>query len=219
MVDLKSKIPKEIIELENIKKIESFRKVQIKAIENGIFNGGNFLICSPTGSGKTLVGEFAILNSILVNKKKAVYIAPLKALALEVYNSFKEKYSKLFNIVISIGDIEENFINPNFDFLILTSEKFDSIIRHDLSVLNNIGVLVVDEIHLIDSENRGPTLEILISLLMYKFDKIRIIGLSATIGNSNEIATWLNAKLIKDDWRPTILEHHILEDRVLKRYK
>lgn len=78
---------------------------------------------------------------------------------------------------------------------------------------------MVDEIHLLQDDKRGPTLEVLLSIFKAKYPSLRIIGLSATIGNATEIAAWLEADLIEDDWRPVILEHHVLYDNTMKRFR
>ncbi|MFW5705219.1 MAG: DEAD/DEAH box helicase, partial [Nanoarchaeota archaeon] len=85
--------------------------------------------------------------------------------------------------------------------------------------LDGIGLLIVDEIHLLNDESRGPTLEILLSIFKTKFPKIRIVGLSATIGNAKELSKWLRADLIEDSWRPVELQHYVLHGEELRRYK
>ena len=215
---MNEKIPKEIEKF--FSGIKDFRPVQKKAINNGIFNREeNFLITSPTGSGKTLVCEFSILNEIIVKKRKAIYLVPLKALATQIYRDFKKKYENLFDIKISIGDITKDINLDNFDLLITTSEKLDSLLRNDSkSITENLGVVVIDEIHLLNDDSRGPTLEILISLFLSKY-KVKILGLSATIKNSLELSKWLKAILIEDDFRPTKLEHHIFFENEITRFK
>ena len=209
------KIPKEIRYF--FEDIEEFRPVQKKAINGGIFSkDSNFLIISPTGSGKTLVCEFSLLNEILIKKKKVIYLVPLKALASQTYRDLKQKYWGKFDIKLSIGDVSKEENLKDFDLLITTSEKLDSLIRKNQEVLKNVGNIVIDEIHLLNDESRGPTLEILISLFLSKY-KTRIVGLSATIKNSLELSKWLKAVLIEDNFRPTKLEHHILfEDEILR---
>ena len=213
-------IPKNIQLLLEKQNLKNLRPSQEKSINRGLFkNSNNQIICSPTGSGKTLVGELAMLDEILNKKKKVLYIVPLKALASEKYREFKKLYGEDFRIRISVGDLQTEKYNYDYDLLILTAEKLDALIRHDKSILTGIGLVICDEIHLINDEKRGPTLEILLSIFKSKYENIRIIGLSATIGNANEISNWLNADLIEDDFRPVELEHHVLFDDNLIRYK
>ncbi|NCC71614.1 DEAD/DEAH box helicase, partial [bacterium] len=177
------------------------------------------IVCTPTGSGKTLVAELAMLDVILNKKQTVIYIVPLKALASEKYKEFFEKYSNDFKVRISIGEIQNEKYTNDYDLLIVTAEKLDSLIRNDKSFISTLGLLIVDEIHLLNDDKRGPTLEILLSIFKVKYPKVRIIGLSATIGNSSEIANWLNADLIEDSWRPVSLEYHVLYGDELYRYK
>ncbi|MCA9459149.1 MAG: DEAD/DEAH box helicase [Nanoarchaeota archaeon] len=208
---------KKILDEQNIKEL---RPSQEKSIQKGLFkNNHNQIVCTPTGSGKTLVAELAMLDIILNKQKKVIYIVPLKALASEKYKEFQELYGNKFRIRISIGEVQNEKYNYDYDLLLVTSEKLDSLIRHDRKILENLGLVIVDEIHLLNDEKRGPTLEILLSIFRTKYKKIRIIGLSATIGNAKELSAWLKADLVEDDWRPVELQHYVLYDNDLMRYK
>jgi len=218
--DIFDLIPKNIIKQLEKQNITKLRPSQEKSIKKGLFkNNHNQLIVTPTGSGKTLVGELAMLDTFLNKHKKAVYIVPLKALASEKFREFKESYGNEFKIRVSVGEVQNERYTYDYDLLIVTAEKLDSIIRHDKSVLENLGLVIIDEIHLLNDGKRGPTLEILMTIFKTKYRNIRLIGLSATIGNSKELAKWLRADLIEDEWRPVKLEHHILLNNELIRYK
>ncbi len=200
--------------------IKELRLSQSKSIAAGLFtNAHNQLVCTPTGSGKTLVAELALLDEIINKKKKVIYIVPLKALASEKYKEFTSLYGQDFKVRISIGELQNEKYALDFDLLLTTAEKLDSLIRHDKALLYGLGLVVVDEIHLLQDDKRGPTLEVLLSIFKAKYPTLRIIGLSATIGNATEIAAWLEADLIEDDWRPVILEHHVLYDNTIKRFR
>jgi helicase len=203
--DLKNKLNKNIYSIHE-NEIKTLRPAQEKAINAGLLLGDNLLICTPTASGKTFIAELAFTNVIL-NNKKAIYIVPLKALASEKFKDFEKKYSNLMKISLSIGDLdsEDSFLIAS-DLIICTSEKLDSLIRHKVSWLNNVGCIIIDEIHLINDVERGPTLEILITLLKQLLKDVQLIGLSATIGNPQQLATWLDAKLVEDNWRPVNLK-------------
>ncbi len=199
-----------VLEKEGIKDL---RPAQSKALKAGLLGGNSLLVCTPTASGKTLVAEIAFMNSILNRKGKAVYIVPLKALASEKYKEFTRKYGHLIKIGISIGDMDSADIHlSSFDLILCTSEKLDSLIRHHAPWLRDVGVVIVDEIHLLDDPGRGPTLEILITMLKQLLKNVQFIGLSATIGNEKELAEWLNAKLVKDTWRPVELHKGVYYD-------
>jgi helicase len=215
-----TRMPNNIKEILFNQNIKTLRPSQEKAIKNGLFlDNKNQIISSPTASGKTLVAEMAMLDTILNKKKKVIYIVPLKALASEKYKEFLENYKDKFKIRISIGDIQNEKYNYDYDLLLVTAEKLDSLIRNNTDFISNTGLLIVDEIHLLNDEKRGPTLEIILSIFKTKFVNTRIIGLSATIGNAKEISKWLNANLIEDNWRPVTLEYHVLYENELSRYK
>lgn len=214
------KIPENIVKILKAQKIEELRPSQIKSINKGLFkNNHHQIVCTPTGSGKTLVAELAMLDTILNKRKRVLYIVPLKALASEKYKEFKELYENIFRIRISIGEIQTERYNYDYELMILTAEKLDALIRHDRQILENVGLVIADEIHLLNDEKRGPTLEILLSIFKSKFPKVRLIGLSATIGNAQELADWLNADLVEDNWRPVELQHYVLMGDELLRYK
>lgn len=200
-------------------KITELRPCQEKAIESGLFEGRNLLICTPTASGKTLVGELAFLSSLHKKKGKTIYIVPLKALASEKYKEFSERYSDICNIGITLGntDSPEPYLDK-YDIIFTTSEKFDSLIRHHTPWLSKVSNLIVDEIHLLNDTSRGPTLEVILTLLRRILPGIHIIGLSATIGNPKELADWLGAEPIIDHWRPVELYQGIYRENKINYY-
>ena len=215
---IKNKIPKELYEILE-KEIADLRPAQEKSIKKGLLDGRNLLVCTPTASGKTLIAELAALKSILEGKGKAVYIVPLKALASEKYRNFKKRYGRIAKIALSIGDIDSS--DPyiaEYDLIITTSEKLDSLIRHHSPWISGIKTIIVDEIHLLNDAERGPTLEILLTILKHLLKNSQIIGLSATIGNAEELAEWLQADLVVDEWRPVKLHKGIYYDGKIEFY-
>lgn len=191
-------------------KIDELFEPQVKAIEKGILSTDkNFIICTATGSGKTFIGELVSLQYVLKYRKKVLYLAPLKALVSEKFEEFKRKYEPIgVKIAMSIGDYDE--ADPYlkfFDIVFTTYEKADSLLRHKSEFFDNLGLVIVDEIHEIKNE-RGVVLEVLITLFKNYFGA-RIIGLSATIGNPNELAEWLDAELVLSNFRPVELKEGI----------
>lgn len=180
--------------------------VQELAIKNGLLEGKNLVISAPTASGKTLIAEIAALQTVLEKRKKAVYIVPLRALANEKYQEFKSKYQDLgIKTAMSIGDYDKS--DPwlgKYDIIIVTSEKLDSLLRHGISWVDQIGLVIADEIHLLDSPERGPTLEVVLTRLK-SLGSSQILGLSATINNYQELAEWLEAKGLESNYRPVKL--------------
>ena len=201
--EFKSPIPEKIYErLE--KKIEYLMPPQVDAVRKGLFTSKNIIVSAPTASGKTLIAEMAILNSFL-SGKKSIYLAPLRALISEKYEEFTKENPDI-KAILSIGDYNEKDYNiEKYDVIFASTEKFDSIIRNSLHKIGNIGCIIYDEVHLLSDIGRGPTLEFLITLNKLLFPNAQIIGLSATIGNADELANWLKAELVKSDFRPVKL--------------
>jgi len=188
---------KEIIEkviLEN--KIKELNPAQKEALKMGILDGESLVVSSPTSSGKTLLAELAGLNVTLNKKQKMVYLCPLVALAREKYEDFKRKYQKYgIKVALSVGNYDS--ADPwleRFDWIIASNEKFDSLIRHEAPWIGEIGLVVADEIHLLDDPSRGPTLEILLTILKEILPRAQILAFSATIRNAEEIGEWLGGQ-------------------------
>jgi len=215
---IKNKIPEKLYDILG-KDIKELRPAQEKAVKKGLLDGKNLLICTPTASGKTLIAELAAFKSIFENKGKAIYIVPLKALATEKYKDFKRKYGEKAKIALSIGDMDksDSYLSE-YDLIITTSEKLDSLIRHHTPWLSFVKTVIVDEIHLLSDVRRGPTLEIIITLLKQLLKNVQIIALSATIGNPEELAMWLNADLVEDSWRPVKLHKGIYLNNEIEFY-
>ena len=178
---------------------------QAEAVEKGLLEGKNLLAAIPTASGKTLLAELTMLKSICAGGK-ALYIVPLRALASEKFNRFREFSNLGIKVGISTGDydLRDEKLGVN-DIVIATSEKTDSLLRNGATWMQEISVIVVDEVHLIDSTDRGPTLEVTLAKLRKMNPSCQILALSATVGNANELAAWLNAELVVSEWRPTEL--------------
>ena len=166
---------------------------QAECVEKGILSGKNLLVAIPTASGKTLVAEMAMHHTIS-HGGKCLYIVPLKALASEKFEEFGNKGVK---VGIATGDFDrrDDLLGRN-DIIVATSEKVDSLLRNSAKWIPDITLLVVDEVHLIDSQGRGPTLEMVIAKMRFRNPSMQIIGLSATIGNPDKLASWLDAELI-----------------------
>jgi helicase len=212
----KLKLPDSAIEF---LKSQGFKKLyppQADSVKSGLLDGKSILVSAPTASGKTLIAMLAMLSYLSHNEGKVIYLSPLRALAAEKFAEFK-KLEKIalgnkIKVAISTGDfenIEKNLEKSNV--LILTNEKMDSIIRHGAEWVDDIGLVISDEVHLIGDESRGPTLEMILTQLKLLDTKPQIVGLSATITNSDEIANWLGCNLIKNNWRPVPLSEGVCD--------
>ena len=204
----------------------------------------NSLITAPTGSGKTLLFEIAMARTIKLNFNyssnnfyqknfKIIYIAPIKSLCQEKTFDWKQKYYQHplgLNVMECTGDNE--FINMvqlnNANIVLTTPERFDILSRkwkENFNFLSNISLILIDEIHLLNEENRGGTIEAIVArlkLLMNhkKFQNtflknLRFIALSATIPNIPEVAEFLNVnnqglKIFGEEFRPVKIEKIVL---------
>jgi len=194
----------------------SFNPLQEKALKTPLFDQST-VVASPTASGKTILAELCGLDSILQKRQKVVYTCPLRALASEHYSDFKRKYANLkIRFSLSTGDLDSSAkYLENYDFIFTTNEKLDSLIRHRAEWLQSVGLLIVDEVHLLGSD-RGPTLEIVIAKMKLVSPNLRVLALSATIPNAEQIAEWLKAKLVKSDYRPVKLEEGVFFDSEIR---
>ena len=194
--------------------------VQYLAIKEGLLKGEDLLVVSATGSGKTLVGELAGISKALKGEK-FVFLTPLVALANQKYRDFKKKYSKLgLNVAIKVGrnrvkakgelNLPDSDVSKA-DIVVATYEGIDYLLRNgNSSSLSNLGVVLIDEIHMIDDEDRGTRLNGLIKRIKHLYPKTQIIGLSATVKNPEFLASEFNMKLVEYSERPVPLERHLV---------
>ncbi len=210
----KHNIPEKYIQKLREDGISELYPPQADVVRKGIFKERNLVVSLPTAGGKTLIATLSIIHT-LVEKKgyKAVYIAPLIALASEKYQDFKRFFGKDYKVALSVGDLDSS--DPwlkDYDIICVTTEKLDSLLRHNVEWVKRIGLVVADEIHMLNDSSRGPTLEILLTKLMKIVPDSQILGLSATISNSIELSKWLNATLVASDFRPVKLYEGVAFD-------
>jgi helicase len=182
---------------------------QEMALKHGILEGKNVLVTTPTASGKTLIAMMAIYNTLKRNKK-AVYLTPLRALASEKYDDMKAlenlNFGRKIKVMVATGDYDSSGKElVSADVIVLTNEKMDTLFRHNAEWLDDVGLFISDEVHLIGDKERGATLEMMLTKIRKHYPKSQIVALSATVANSNEISDWLGCELVESDWRPTKL--------------
>lgn len=190
--------------------MEELYPPQEGAVEEGVLEGENLTLSVPTASGKTLVAEMAVLNSLL-SGGRALYIVPLRALASEKYETFSEYEELGLDVAVSTGDFDESgeWLS-SVDLVVATSEKVDSLLRNGASWLRDLDVVVLDEVHLVDDGERGPTLEMVVAHLKDLNPGAQFLALSATISNADEIGDWLGSTPVVSDWRPVELRKGVL---------
>lgn len=197
--------------LKDALEMQGFREMyppQEEAIPKAL-SGRNLVAAVPTASGKSLIGFIPALNMVLRKRGKVLYIVPLKALASEKRDDL-EKFSGLgIRVVMSTGDPDRDDDVSDADIVIATSEKADSMIRHGNRWIDGLGLVIADEVHMIHDPGRGPTLEIAMTKFMRRNPDVQVISLSATISNAMDLAMWLDAELVRTDWRPTELREGV----------
>lgn len=193
---------------------------QVSAFKTDVLNGKNLVLAIPTSSGKTLVAEICMLKAILDGRGKALYLVPLKSLAREKYAEFKKYESLGITTSMSVGDYDSPGKSLHeTDIVIVTTERADSLVRHKVEWINDVGIVIADEVHLINDAKRGPTLEMVLAKLTQIVKDIQIVALSATISNANQIAEWLDAELVRDTWRPVPLSEGVYLDGRISFYR
>ncbi|AOA60847.1 RNA-dependent ATPase RNA helicase [Komagataella phaffii CBS 7435] len=225
----------------------TLNRIQSKVYPIAFKEDENILLCAPTGSGKTNVALLTILRTIskfrnqdtgtlALNKFKIVYIAPLKALVQEQVREFQRRFD---SFGIKVGELtgDSNLTKHQIkstQILVTTPEKWDIITRKmsDISYVRLVRLLIIDEIHLLHDE-RGPVIESIVSRSIRNDEisgnePVRLVGLSATLPNFNDVATFLRVDESKGlfyfdgSYRPCPLAQQfvgILEKKALKRYQ
>ena len=182
--------------------IEEFNPAQKAVIESGYLDDkSNYIICIPTASGKTVLGVLPALKTIL-NNGKAVYAAPL----LSIQNEKVQEFKAFEEHGISVGKHPSSS-----DLSVMVFESFDALTRFSWDTLRDVDTLIIDEFHMIGEYSRGPTLEAAITRAKIINPSMRIIALSATLRNIEEIEGWLEGKCIEHDYRPVPLNKEVLD--------
>jgi len=213
-------LPPEFMDELEKKGYESLYPPQSDAIKTGVLQGKNLLLATPTASGKTLVAMMAAIKAIQ-RGGKVVYLAPLRALASEKYDEFKEIFEQIkkpgtqrskLRVFISTGDFDTSGESlGSADVIILTNERFDSVIRHGASWIDSVSLFIADEVHLVGDAHRGPTLEMILAKIINYVPSAQILALSATVSNTKDLADWLKAELVETNWRPVKLVEGIYD--------
>ena len=182
--------------------IEEFNPAQKAVIESGYLDDkSNYIICIPTASGKTVLGVLPALKTIR-DGGKAVYAAPL----LSIQNEKVKKFKAFEEHGIRVGKHPSSA-----DLSVMVFESFDALTRFSWDALRDVDTLIIDEFHMIGEFSRGPTLEAAITRAKIINPGMRIIALSATLRNIEEIEGWLEGKCVEHDYRPVPLHKEVLD--------
>jgi len=187
--------------------------VQAKAITQfPLLQGGSLVVFAPTTSGKTFIAEMLALFSIQKGKR-VFYLVPTKALAEEKFAQFREAYRSL-GLVTAIStrdhrEWDEVILTKGFDIALVVYEKLQSLLVARPSLLEEIGVMILDELQMLSDEERGPTIELLLTKLLRARVRPQLLGLSAVLGEGKALAQWLQADLFIEEKRPIELRKGI----------
>ncbi|NHI94447.1 MAG: DEAD/DEAH box helicase [Candidatus Lokiarchaeota archaeon] len=210
-----------------------FLPVQELALDAGVLNGKNLLVVSSTSSGKTLIGEIAGIPKILYEKKfqkqnrSLIFLNPLKAICNQQKDRFSKRYRPLnIKTGIKVGmsalkDLEKEDLVIKDDDLIqvdiitATYEAFDFLLRNGdyINKIKEPSTIVVDEIQMLNDEDRGPLLDGLIARIKLLFPNIQLIFLSATVSNAADFANNIKVEPVLFDKRPVSIERHLILNR------
>ncbi|WP_174589826.1 DUF5814 domain-containing protein [Methanocella conradii] len=212
-----------------MERMEELMPVQAKSIQSGLLKGEGQLVVSATATGKTLIGEMAGVNNYLRGRGRMLFLVPLVALANQKYEQFKSRYGALGKVGIRVGtsrialnDLKMN-VSLGSDIIVGTYEALDFVLRKG-EALRGIGTVVIDEVHMLEDEERGHRLDGLIARLRSCAPQAQFIFLSATIGNPKEISRRLKARLVEYEHRPVPLERHLIfagaheKNRLIEEY-
>jgi len=205
-------IPAELLDFFRDKGISELYPPQEEAIRAGLLEGKSLVVSSPTASGKTLLALLAAYVKTKQQNRKVVYLAPLRALASEKYSEFSEFSRFGIRTTISTGDYDSTGESlGRSDIIVLTNERFDSVMRHRVSWINSVGLFVADEVHLAGNDSRGPTLEMILTKVLHLGLDAQLLALSATISNAKTMAEWLRATSVELNWRPVPLKQGVYD--------
>ena len=173
-------------------------------------SGDGVLVAAPTGSGKTVVGEYAV-HLALTQGKKCFYTTPIKALSNQKYNDLVRRYG-----AVAVGLLTgDNAVNGDAPVVVMTTEVLRNMLYAGSRTLKDLGYVVLDEVHYLADRSRGAVWE---EVIIHLPESVRVAALSATVSNAEEFGEWLGqvrggTEVIVDEHRPVPLWQHMLAGR------
>ena len=174
--------------------------------------GSGVLVAAPTGSGKTIVGEFAV-HLAMRTGRKCFYTTPIKALSNQKYNDLVRRYGAE-QVGLLTGD---NSVNGEAPVVVMTTEVLRNMLYSGSSTLEGLGYVVMDEVHYLADRFRGAVWE---EVIIHLPDSVALVSLSATVSNAEEFGEWLttvrgDTAIIVEERRPVPLFQHVMVGRRL----
>ena len=184
---------------------------QLEAAEQ-LEDGHAVLVAAPTGAGKTVVAEFAI-HLALSQGKKAFYTTPIKALSNQKYTDLVAVYGQE-KVGLLTGDTSRN---PEAQIVVMTTEVLRNMLYADSKALENLGYVVMDEVHYLADRFRGAVWE---EVIIHLPESVQLVALSATVSNAEEFGAWLDTvrgstSVIVSEHRPVPLWQHVMVGKEL----
>lgn len=199
--------------------------LQLDAINHhGVLDGQSLLVVAPTGAGKTMIGELAAVRSVTAGSR-AVLLLPLKALVNDKYEYMTRTYGGSVKTIRATGDNSDqvgDLLSGQYDVALLTYEKFKSLMLGNPHIMRGLSVVVVDEVQTIGDPNRGPDLELLLTLLRAGHGRQsppQVVALSAVIGDSRGLERWLGGSVLRRLERPVPLRESVIDGRGGARHR
>ncbi|MBX3490327.1 DEAD/DEAH box helicase [Parvibaculum sp.] len=212
-------IPTSVLQAWRERYPDGLNALQIAAInDHNVLGGNSLLTVAPTSAGKTFIGEMAAIKAI-VEGRKAVFLLPYKALVNEKFEDFSAIYGRQLSLRVArcSGDYQDQVsevLRGKYDIAFFTYEKFLGMALAAPHILNQIGLVVLDEAQFITEPGRGMTVELLLTNLIAARGRgiaPQLIALSAVIGNVNGFERWLGCRLLLTTERPVPLVEGVLD--------
>jgi helicase len=191
--------------------------LQLAAINQyGVLDGHSLLVVAPTGAGKTMIGELAAMRAV-TDGSRSVMLLPLKALVNDKYEYMTRIYGEEAIVVRATGDNSDQvgaILSGQYDVALLTYEKFMNLALGNPHILRGLSVVIVDEVQTIGDVGRGPSLELLLTLLRSGHGRAaspQIVALSAVIGDTQGMERWLGGELLRTIDRPVPLRESVID--------